>query len=377
MIRRLLPYLVASVIGAIMALVGARLYVARLNTPNPEALRRMIDALDRPASPSAPSDSPIIRAAARIQPTVVNIDTLEEARGGADPAQGRREARASGVIISSDGFIVTNYHVVQGASIIRITMDDGRRMDGRLFGWDADADLAVVRVQATGLPAAVLGDSDALKVGESVIAVGNPLGIGITVTHGIVSAINRNELHVGGGRFLHHAIQTDAPINRGNSGGALANTRGELIGINTAILSDSGSNIGIGFAIPVNSARSVLKRIATKPSAGSEAPVEPFLGVRFTAIPPQFANELGLKPGVGVIVIDVKPLTPADDAGIRVGAIIVSIEGKLITQQDMIRKVLATKKPGDRIRLGLVRGDRSVRDSVLTLGIRPSGDLGR
>src|SRR5439155_24433596 len=156
---------------------------------------------------------------------------------------------------------VTNNHVIEGASTIRVTLSDSQRVDGWVIGTDQVSDLAVVKISGSHLPAAELGNSDLLKVGENVLAIGNPLGIGNTVTHGIISAKDRRNLPVDGGRLLDHALQTDAPINRGNSGGALANTKGQLVGINSAILSErGGGNIGIGFAIPINAARAILRK---------------------------------------------------------------------------------------------------------------------
>jgi len=253
-----------------------------------------------------------------------------------------------------------------------VTTTDGRRFDGRLVGTDPQSDIAVVKVDGTGLPVAELGDSAALRVGEIVLAVGNPLGIGTTVTHGIVSAVNRRNLAVGSGRVLRQALQTDAPITQGNSGGALANLRGQLVGINTAIASDrGGAPLGIGFAIPVNSTRAVLRRLIAVSRSAPVAVGDPFIGISFARVPPDLASEVGLAAGRGIIVLDVKPLTGAADAGLEVGSIIVAIDGQRISSEDDVRRVLAGHQPGQMVAVRILRGDRTEREVMVRLGRRP------
>ncbi|HSV73692.1 MAG TPA: trypsin-like peptidase domain-containing protein [Chthonomonadales bacterium] len=338
----------------------------------------VLAAIDRAPSPAHIPQTALIAAAARIEPAVVNIDTLEERGAPSVTRDGLRterlqvQGKGSGVLISSDGYIVTNSHVVEHASIIRVTVKGGRQFDGRVIGADPQADIAVVKVDGSGLPSAELGDSDALRVGEFVLAVGNPLGIGTTVTHGIVSATNRRNLAVGSGRILRQALQTDAPITQGNSGGALANLRGQLVGINTAIASDrGGAPLGIGFAIPVNPTRSVLRRLIAVSRTTPRAIGDPFIGISFARVPRDVSREVGLPPGRGIIVLDVKPLTGAADAGLEVGSIIVAIDGRPIAAEDDVRQALAPHQPGQTVAVRIFRGDRTEREVMVRLGRRP------
>jgi S1-C subfamily serine protease len=333
--------------------------------------------LDRPVVPANIPDSPIVRAAARIEPAVVNIDTLgtrREVGYFGDQEQFDFQGKGSGVLISPDGYIVTNNHVIEGASIIRVTLTNDRHYDGRLVGADPDADLAIVKIDAANLSSAELGDSAGLKVGEYVIAIGNPLGVGTTVTHGIISATDRRNLPVGEGRVLSQALQTDAPINKGNSGGALANMNGQLIGINTAIASEKGGgNIGIGFAIPINTARSILKNLIAKGRALPPLSAGvPFLGIQFRPLNPDWASAFHLSAGQGVVVEFVEPLTAAADAGLKRGCVIAEIEGKPIMKVEDIRAELSHHHVGDQITLRTVRNDGSHQDVKLTLGRRPT-----
>jgi S1-C subfamily serine protease len=252
-----------------------------------------------------------------------------------------------------------------------VTLHDGRKFDGRLAGADAAADMAVVKVDARDLPTAAIGDSDKLKVGEYVLAIGNPLGIGTTVTHGIVSATDRHDLPVGNGRVLRRAIQTDAPINRGNSGGALANLNGALVGINTAIASEGGGSIGIGFAIPMNVARGVLRDIVRSGKSAPARPKSPFIGIEFGEVPANMAESLGLEPGQGVVVGDVKPLTAAADAGLRPGDVIIALDGRLITGSADIPRLVGGKRVGEAVALRVMRGFGKTEELKLVLGEKP------
>jgi serine protease DegQ len=282
------------------------------------------------------------------------------------------QGKGSGVVISPDGYIVTNNHVIEGANRIRITTMDDKKYDGRLIGADPDADLAIVKIEAANLPHADLGDSDALKVGEYAIAIGNPLGIGTTVTHGIISATNRRNLPVSQDRVLKEAIQTDAPINKGNSGGALANMNGQLIGINTAIYSESGGSIGIGFAIPINAARNILRDMIAKGRVMPITPGQPYIGVAAYPLAADYASQFGLQPGQGV-VIQVFPLTPADNAGLKDGNILLQIDDKPVPNMAGLRTIIGSHKVGDVITLKIVRGDGSKEDVKVTVGRRPTG----
>jgi S1-C subfamily serine protease len=334
--------------------------------------------LSRPALQGADSESTLVRAAAAIEPCVVNIDTVEEVAGGGVDVRGNPispgyvTGKGSGVLLSPDGYLVTNHHVVSGATTIRVTTTDGRKFDGRMLGSDPDNDLAVVKIEAQGLPIAELGDSSRLKVGETVLAVGYPLGIGTTVTHGIVSAMDRTNLNVGDGRVLQHAIQTDAPINRGNSGGALANARGQLVGINTAIASEGGGgNIGIGFALPINRVREIVKRLVMESRSSADAPSLPYLGIAFTEVSAETAARMRLKPGEGLSIFEVKPLSAAEDAGLRAGDVLVEAAGRVIKARNDLLLAVAGRKVGDKIAVTVLRENGTRHRLEMVVGRLP------
>lgn len=348
----------------------------RLSRYTPEE-KRLLERLNRVPRGGAAEASPLVEAARRIRPAVVNVDTLEESGAAARELLGdpfappqSREGQASGVCISPDGYIVTNTHVVADAALIRIVTADGARFEARVVGADATNDVALLKVNAKGLQAAVFGDSDALQVGEQVIAIGNPFGLGTTVTHGIVSATDRRNLNVGEGVFLRRAIQTDAAISRGNSGGALANVRGELVGINTAILSERGSSVGIGFAIPSNAVRTIVAALLVRRPPVAALPSAPFLGIVYAGLTPEMSAQLELPPGLGVIVLEVKPLTPAADAGLRRSDVILAIDGKPVHSADEVRQALRRKRVGQIVRLRLLRGS-GTEEVAVRMGRRP------
>ncbi len=378
--RKFLGYFLIFVAGIIFCALIIRLDVFHhySTSASKAEVLRILD--EKPIAVNIP-DNALVKAAAKIEPAVVNIDVAGERRAEVFDLFGEpversyiMEGKGSGVIISPDGYIVTNEHVIEGSNIIRVSMTNGKQYDGRLIGADRDADIAVVKINAHHLPTAELGDSSILKVGEYVIAIGNPLGIGTTVTHGIISATNRRNLVVGNNRILKQAIQTDAPINRGNSGGALANIAGQLIGINSAIASErGGGNIGIGFAIPINAARSIIKQLIEKGSAGPQAPSKPFIGIVYRPLPPELGKQLRLPNGVGVEVVDVRPLTPAEDAGIRPGDIIVAIDGMPVKDQNTIRQALRKHHIGDVILMKVIRTDGSRMVISIRLGRAPVG----
>ena len=340
------------------------------------ARNRAIAILEKTPLGTPVPDNVIVQAAARLTPAVVNIDTLSTRRTRAYDFFGNRvegrpyalEGKGSGVIISPDGYVVTNNHVVEGANLIRVTMPSGKQFDGRIVGSDRAADLAVVKIDGANLPYADLGDSAKLKVGEYVIAIGYPLGIGTTVTHGIVSAVDRRNLEVGQNRVLREAIQTDAPINKGNSGGALANVKGELVGINTAIASETGGNIGIGFSIPINSAREIIKSIISNGSSTATAPEAPFLGIASVPLDPGFASQLNLPAGQGVVLQEVYPLTAAAKAGLNAGDVLYAIDGKPVANPDDLRTTIGKHKIGDSVMLGVIRADGTRQQMKVRLG---------
>ena len=258
------------------------------------------------------------------------------------------QALGSGVVVRSDGYILTNDHVVNGAQDIKVDLSNRQTYSAKLVGADAPSDLAVLKVSAGSLPTLGLGDSDKVRVGDVVLAIGNPLAIGETVTSGIISAKGR-ATDTGTGSFQDF-LQTDAPINKGNSGGALVNTRGELIGINSQILSTNGGSIGIGFAIPSNMARGVMDQLIKggKVQRG-------MLGVAVQQITPDLASGLGLKDTRGVLVSGVQPGGPADKAGVRSGDVVLQINGKDVNDSNALRNDVASMGPGSDVTLLILR----------------------
>lgn len=260
-------------------------------------------------------------------------------RGRRRPRADRRQAVGSGVVVSTDGYVLTNYHVIDEADEIKVDLTDGRSLAAKLVGSDKPSDLALLKMEASDLRALPLGNSDAVQVGDVVLAVGNPLNLGQTVTMGIISAKGRST-GVGDGSYQDF-LQTDAPINHGNSGGALVNTKGELVGINTQIISPSDGNIGIGFAIPANMARHVMDQLRT---SGRVARAR--LGVTVQPVTSDMATSLGLKQVGGAIVGSVQPGSAAERAGIKQGDVIVSFNGQPVHDTNTLRNRVADAKPG-------------------------------
>jgi serine protease Do len=268
-------------------------------------------------------------------------------RGFQAPRPHREGGLGSGVIISSDGYILTNNHVVDDASDVRVTLADRREFKGRVIGKDAKIDLAVVKIDTTGLPAITVGNSGKLDIGDCVLAIGNPYGVGQTVTMGIISATGRAV----GIEEYEDFIQTDAAINPGNSGGALVNDRGELVGINTAILAGgSGGNQGIGFAVPVNLARQVMDQIVTHGHV-----VRSYIGVSVQGVTPAIAQAMKLSSPEGALVAQVSPDGPAQRAGLREGDVITEINGNAIAESNQLRMTVSMMNPGDEARLKVIR----------------------
>jgi serine protease Do len=257
------------------------------------------------------------------------------------PRTFKQRALGSGVIVSSDGYILTNNHVVDGADDVRVEMTDGRTLSAKVIGKDKPSDLALIKVGATDLHAIALGNSDGVQVGDVVLAVGNPLGVGQTVTMGIISAKGRSTSNGGGDVSYEDFLQTDAPINHGNSGGALVNTKGELVGINSQILSESGGNIGIGFAIPSNMAKHVMDELRT---SGKVTRAQ--LGVSVQEVTSDLAESLGLKNVGGAIVGSVTPGSAADRAGLKRGDVIEAFNGQQIHDINTLRNRVAEAAPG-------------------------------
>ncbi|MDQ5836539.1 MAG: DegQ family serine endoprotease [Acidobacteriota bacterium] len=270
------------------------------------------------------------------------------------PRTEREQGLGSGVIVSPDGYILTNHHVVEGAQQITVELTDGRVFNARLIGSDQPSDLAVLKIDASSLPVLALGDSDRAQVGDVVLAVGNPLGIGQTVTSGIISAKGRTT-GLGDGSF-EDFIQTDAAINRGNSGGALVNTQGELVGINSQILSPSGGSIGIGFAIPANMARDVMTQLIKNGRVHRG-----MIGVGIQKVTADIAQSLGLKEVRGALVSEVQPGSPAASAGVRRGDVIVAFNGQPVADDNSLRNMVARTQPGSPVTFAVVRDGRELQ----------------
>jgi len=272
----------------------------------------------------------------------------------------RQRGLGSGVIVTTDGYVLTNNHVVDGADTINVDLTDGRTLAAKLIGTDKPSDLALLKIPGHDFKALALGDSDAVKVGDVVLAVGNPLGVGQTVTQGIVSAKGRST-GPGDGSY-EDFLQTDAPINHGNSGGALVNMKGELVGINSQILSNGGDgNIGIGFSIPVNMAKNVMEQLRT---TGKVTRAQ--LGVTVQGVTSDIAQSLGLKDMRGAIVSGVAPGSAAEKAGVKRGDVIESFNGQAVHDTNTLRNRVAAAGPGSAADLLVVR-DGSERHVKVTL----------
>ena len=258
----------------------------------------------------------------------------------------RQEGLGSGVIATKDGYILTNNHVVEGADEVKVTLQDGREFSAKVVGRDPKSDVAVIKIEGKDLPVVPMADSDKVEVGDVVLAVGNPFGIGQTVTTGIVSAKERGNM----GLDYEDFIQTDAAINPGNSGGALVDADGRLIGINTAILSRSGGNQGIGFAIPVNLARDVMQSLVKDGHV-----TRGYLGVMIQDVTPALAKEFKLKDNTGALVGDVTPKSPADKAGIKDGDVVLEFNGKKVTDSRHLKLAVARVAPGETVSMKVLR----------------------
>ena len=263
----------------------------------------------------------------------------------------RQAALGSGVIVRADGHILTNHHVVDGAEQITVELSDRRTLPAALVGSDAPSDLAVLKIDAAGVQPLPLADSDAVDIGDVVLALGNPLGVGQTVTMGIISAKGR-ATGLGDGSF-EDFLQTDAPINTGNSGGALVNTQGQLVGINSQILSPSGGNIGIGFAIPASMARNVMDQLIDHGTVRRGQ-----LGLTAQTIDSALARSLGLKEVRGALVSNVTGGSAAERAGLRRGDVILSVDGHAIADSNALRNRIASTKPGSTVRVTILRDGR-------------------
>ena len=335
-------------------------------SPAAEATRAPV-----PAAVAAASYAPVVE---RVMPAVVTIRVEKRASmvptGGQMPEELRRffgdqmpqqfrgqrvprvqRGLGSGVIVSQDGYILTNNHVVEGSDTVKVELSDDRAFTAKVVGTDPATDLAVVKIEAKGLPTLEFGDSEAVKVGDSVLALGNPLGVGETVTSGIISAKGRQ---TSGGDSYQDFLQTDAAINHGNSGGALVNAGGQLIGIPSQILTPTDGNIGLGFAIPSNMAKHVMDQLIATGTVRRA-----MLGVTVQRITPDLASSLGLPNTRGALISDVKEGSPAAKAGVRQGDVITSYNGKAVEDNNQLRNSVASTKPGSSVSLQVLRNGRT------------------
>lgn len=330
--------------------------------------------LPAPQVSAAAQPGSLAAAVRRAAPAVVSINTSRITRHpfADDPwfrlffgQQGSQSQSGlgSGVIMSADGYVLTNNHVVQEADHIEAVLADGRRANARVIGADPESDLAVLKIDLPDLPVMTPSDSDRIEVGDRVLAIGNPFGVGQTVTSGIVSALGRDQLGI---NTFENFIQTDAAINPGNSGGALTDEQGRLLGINTAIYSRSGGSLGIGFAIPVNVARQALQDIVQNGRV-----VRGWIGVESTALTPELAENLGAASAQGVIITGVLNGGPAARAGMRPGDVVTRINGRPIRTVAELRAGITALRPGTAATFTALRQGQNV-EMQLVSGQRPS-----
>jgi len=359
---------IGSMVGG--ALVGGS---AILAGHAPEAVAVAAGPSLREAATMPATFAPVVKS---VLPAVVNISSTKVIRtaGRQDPfgdlfpgfrlpdRPQRQQGEGSGVIISSDGYIVTNNHVVDGATELTVSMLDKREMRARVIGKDAKTDIALLKVDAKNLPYARLGNSADVEVGDIALAIGNPFGLGQTVTMGIISATGRGGLGI---EDYEDFIQTDASINPGNSGGALVDTKGEMIGINTAILSGSGGNQGVGFAVPVDMVRQVTTQLKEK-----GAVTRARLGVYFEELTPELASELRVNASKGAVVARIVPDGPASKTGLRKDDVIVALNGKE-TDGRSLRLAVGSMAPGTTINLKVLRAGGE-RNFSITLDTMPA-----
>jgi len=331
---------------------------------------------------STPAERPMsyAEAARKVVPSVVHIFTSQEVKTPRHPFLNdpvfrhffgdrfgedtqRRSGLGSGVVVSPEGYILTNYHVIAEADEIEVASNDGRKYKAKVVGSDPESDLAVLRIPpGHGLPVVAFGSSETLNVGDGVLAVGNPFGVGQTVTSGIVSALGRTHLGI---NTFENFIQTDAAINPGNSGGALVDANGHLVGINTAIYSQSGGSMGIGFAIPVSLAKNVLEQIVKNGGV-----TRGWVGVEVQEITPELAESFKLESAQGTLIAGVMRNSPADKSGIKPGDVLLKVAGKAVKDAHMMLALIAALEPGRSEHFDLKRNGRDISVDVV-VGKRP------
>jgi serine protease Do len=313
---------------------------------------------------------------AKVKPAVVNISTTRTIKTPAfpfpnpffrdqSPQKRKVNSLGSGVIATPDGYILTNSHVIEGADDIIVKLSDNKEYKGRIVGMDSRSDIAVIKIDGKNLPTLSWGDSNQLKVGQVVLAVGNPFGLNQTITMGIVSATGRSGIGI---TDYEDFIQTDAAINPGNSGGALVNTKGELVGLNTAIFSTSGGYQGIGFAISSNMTKNIMNSIINQGRV-----VRGWLGVQIQALTSELAKQFGIKEDSGVLLTDIVDNSPAEKAGLKRGDILSQYDGKQISSALTLRNLVAATLPGTQIKLTVLRNGKSASMPIV-IGELPAED---
>ncbi len=363
LVRKLLPYFVQGIVIGLV--IGLIFYFFAM--PNATQQRSVVEIKESRNATVVSTDGPAsyANAVAIAAPSVVNINTTKLVGSRQhplyndptfrrffndqqrSPMQRKDNSLGSGVIISEQGYILTNNHVITGADEIQVALIDGRQADALVIGTDPETDVAVLKISLDNLPAITFGQSDVLRVGDVVLAIGNPFGVGQTVTQGIVSATERSHLGIS---TYENFIQTDAAINPGNSGGALINAAGELIGINTAIYTRSGGSQGVGFAIPANTVKMVMKQILEYGHV-----IRGWLGIEIQTISPQLAESFGLLKAHGIIIAGVMPQGPADHAGVKTGDIILQINGEAIVDGTAALNLIAQTAPGSELHMSGIR----------------------
>lgn len=378
--RFIATVVVSAIVGCGAGVAGAELVLRQANS----SLTKAKTEISLPQNIQSPSllpkgDGSVVEVAKAVMPAVVGVNTYAKAgnlfRGGSFlpnflpnfDEEARNEfsqiSYGSGVIISEDGIIITNYHVIQNGERVSVTLFDGTQYEAEVLGYDAQSDLAVLKVEMTGLKSVPIGTSKNLQVGESVVAVGNPLSAEFsqTVTDGIISGINRK---LKDDTQAFSLIQTNAAINSGNSGGALVNSLGQLIGINTAKISATGVE-GIGFAIPIDEAMKIVKELIEKGKIEHA-----FIGFSGYVLTEEVAIQVGTKESKGVIVASVVSGGPADKAGLLPYDIIIAVNGEPVANFEDITKILSTKKPRETMKLTIVR-DENKKEINVILGVKP------
>ncbi|APE29813.1 transcriptional regulator [Halomonas aestuarii] len=400
--RTLLPYLWPVLIGVLGAIVLLNAFPQLIGRPAPAPASAPYSLAPPPGEDEAVSrDAPEVRqaepltrqqgpasyaqAVERAAPAVVNIYSSRVVKREEHPLMSdpffrqffgdetpRRQrmlsSLGSGVIVSDEGYVLTNNHVIRGADQIQVALRDGRETLAEVIGTDPETDLAVLRIDLASLPVIELTDTSRIAVGDVSLAIGNPFGVGQTVTMGIISATGRSHL---GLNAYEDFIQTDAAINPGNSGGALVNAEGALIGINTAIFSRSGGSQGIGFAIPANLARSILDELVTRGRV-----IRGWMGIEAQELNQELAASFGLKSPIGVVIANVVPDGPGDRAGLQPGDVLLEVDGQPVLDPRQTMSDIAAVEPGTRLPLTVVRGGER-REVTIELGERPTPALPR